>query len=389
MSGTYTSSPGLTFEHGGSTGEPISLESAPGQTATLAGGYVYMPTGANDIIVAGLTINGHATKQVSVQIFGSEVALIGDQITNDMQHTSCIVMGYTGSVPANTLIADDTIYQCGNTADGNADQAIDLSDSTDATVTNNVIWGTAGFAIQIYPDTQSTQVTHNVIASNGYGAIFGGSSSTTSSQNTVAYNVITNSTVGMAVQQSWGGTAGTGNTFNDNCVYDNAGGNIETPDGFTTSGNVTANPDYSDAATHNYALASSSPCLAVVGYAAGTSSASVASVKGSLQESAPLAVTDGASSTARSSATLNGEVVANGHVTSWHFQYGRTTSLGSSTRYRSLSPHRSLLAARLKLSGLAPGATYHFRIVAKWSDGVTTYGSDHVFRAGGGRSTAA
>jgi hypothetical protein len=277
-SGTYTSSPGLSFEHGGSAGSPITLASAPGQTATLAGGYVYVPTGSNYVTLENLNLDGSATTQVGVQIFGSEVSLIGNDITNHAQHNSCIIMGYPGYTPypTNTLIENNVIHQCGNRADGNQDHAIYFSQSIDATVTNNVIWGTAAFALHLYPNAQGNQVTHNVIDGNGYGAIFAGADDSTSNDNNVSYNVITNSTVGMGVQQSWGGAVGQGNTFAHNCLSNNAGGNIETPDGYSAADNVTAAPDYVNAVAHSYGLTSSSPCLAVVQYAGGSPITAVA-----------------------------------------------------------------------------------------------------------------
>ena len=271
MSGTYDSSPGLSFEKSGSAGAPITLASAPGQTATLAGGYVYMPTGSNYVTLEDLSINGAQTTQVSVQIFGSHDSLIGDNITNDEQHNSCIIMGFPGysPVPTATLITDNVIHQCGSTADGNQNHAIYFSQSQDATVTDNVIWGTAAFAIHLYADADGNTIEHNVIDDNGYGVIFGSADDggSGSNDNTVAYNVITNSSVGMGAQQSWGGAVGTGNTFAHNCLDSNANGNVETPYGFNSSANVTAAPGYADAAAHSYSLSSSSPCLAVVGYA--------------------------------------------------------------------------------------------------------------------------
>jgi hypothetical protein len=271
-SGIYRQSPGLTLARGGSAGAPITLSSAPGQTATLAGGYVYVPTGSDHVTLENLNIDGSATTQVSVQIFGSQVSLIGNDITNDAQHNSCIIMGFPGATPypTDTVIEGNVIHQCGSAADGNQDHAIYFSESVNATVTNNVIWGTAAFALHIYPNAQGSQVTHNVIDANGYGAIFAGSAESTSNQNNVSYNVITNSSVGMGVQQSWGGKVGTGNTFAHNCLSNNSGGNIETPDGYSISGNVTAAPGYANASAHNYSLQTSSPCLAVVGYAGNT-----------------------------------------------------------------------------------------------------------------------
>jgi parallel beta-helix repeat protein len=276
MSGTYRQSPGLTFEHGGSAGKPITLASAPGETATLAGGYVYLPAGSNDVTLENLHINGADTTQQSVQIFASHDSLVGDDITNGAQHASCIIIGYPGDrpYPTDTLIEDDVIHQCGSTADGNQDQAIYLSQSQDATVTDNIIWGTAGFAIHLYPDSDGNEITHNVIDDNGYGVIFGSApdGSPGSNQNTVDYNIVADSTAGPNASESWGGVVGSGNLYDDNCGYNGpgtSGQDIAAPYGFTVAGNIYGSPDFADEAAHTiegYELGPASPCLAVIGH---------------------------------------------------------------------------------------------------------------------------
>jgi parallel beta-helix repeat protein len=276
MTGTYNSGSGLTFGHGGSAGEPITLSSAPGQTATLDGGYVYMPTKSNYVTLENLYINGAGTTQVSIQIFGSNDSLIADDITNDEQHTSCIIMGSSGDTPypTDTLIAANVIHQCGNPADGNQDHGIYFSQSVDATVTNNIIWGSAAFGFQLYPDSIDNTITHNVIDDNGYGAIFAGNDgaeNTVSDGNTVEYNIISNSTAGYNVSSS-GDASATSNVFNDNCTYAGGGDgeDISNSGGFTTTGNISgSDPLFVNEAAHTiagYELQPGSPCLAVVGY---------------------------------------------------------------------------------------------------------------------------
>ncbi|MDQ6805528.1 MAG: right-handed parallel beta-helix repeat-containing protein [Actinomycetota bacterium] len=276
MTGAYSDSPGLTLGHGGSAGEPITLSSAPGQTATLEGGYVYMPTGSDYVTLENLVINGSGTRQNSIQIFGSHDSLIGDEITNGEQHNSCIIVGASGYTPypTDTLIEGNVIHKCGNAADGNKDQGIYLSQSVHATVTNNIIWGSAAFGLQLYPDAVGTTITHNVIADNGYGVIFAGNAgaeSTVSDGNRVEGNIVVDSTVGYNVSSS-GDASATSNVFNDNCTYNTSpvGGDISNDGGFTTSGNISgSSPLFVDGSAHTvegYELRSGSPCLSVVGY---------------------------------------------------------------------------------------------------------------------------
>jgi len=318
MSGTYSQSPGLTFEHGGSAGDPITLASAPGQTATLAGGYVYTPTGSNYVTIENVNINGSGTTQQSIQILGSDDSLIGDDITNDGQAASCIIMGVRGYTPypTDTLIEDNVIHQCGSTAEGNQNQGIYLSQSQDATITDNIIWGTSGFAIQIYPDADGNTVSHNVVDDNGYGVIFGSADDggPGSNDNTVDDNIVANSIDGHDASESFGGVLGTGNVYDDDCDYNggpgDSGEDISVNLGFTASGEVYDNPDFVDESEHTvagYELESDTPCLAVVGYdtAAQILAADAPSTQTTTTTSTTTASTTTASTTTASTTTAS------------------------------------------------------------------------------------
>ena len=91
----------------------------------------------------------------------------------------------------------------------------------------------------------------------------------------------------------------------------------------------------------------------------------------------PTATTGTATSVGATSATLNGTLGAGGSSTVY-FQYGTTAVYGTSTATQSIgaSSNPSPLAAAIE--GLAPGVTYHFRLVAENSGGVA-YGSDQTF----------
>jgi N-acetylneuraminic acid mutarotase len=92
---------------------------------------------------------------------------------------------------------------------------------------------------------------------------------------------------------------------------------------------------------------------------------------------APSATTNPATNIAGFSATLNGTVNPNGPSTSVYFQYGPTTSYGSTTSSQSYGGN-TIRAVSAHISGLAANTTYHFRIVATNSYG-TRYGSDRTF----------
>ncbi len=105
----------------------------------------------------------------------------------------------------------------------------------------------------------------------------------------------------------------------------------------------------------------------------------------------PVVATSPATLIASSSATLNGSVDPHGLTTSVSFQYGTTTSYGSTTpmqtrngnTFLNVSANISGLAANTvnvgaNVSNLTANTTYHFRIVASNSAG-TSMGGDKTF----------
>jgi len=92
----------------------------------------------------------------------------------------------------------------------------------------------------------------------------------------------------------------------------------------------------------------------------------------------PVAVTTNvASNITSSSATLNGAVNPNGQTTSVHFEYGPTTTYGSSTATHNYNG-TTAQSVSANITGLSSNTTYHFRFVASNSGG-TIYGSDRTF----------
>ena len=87
--------------------------------------------------------------------------------------------------------------------------------------------------------------------------------------------------------------------------------------------------------------------------------------------------TNPATNVLNSSATLNGTVDPHGLSTSVQFQYGTTTSYGSTTTSQTKTGN-TYLSVSANISGLNASTTYHFRIVATNSAG-TTHGGDRTF----------
>jgi len=94
----------------------------------------------------------------------------------------------------------------------------------------------------------------------------------------------------------------------------------------------------------------------------------------------PAATTNGATSVAATSATLNGSVNRDGQATTYQFDYGTTTGYGSSVPSQAVASGSgtSAVTESANLTGLRPGTTYHYRIKATNATG-SAYGSDQTF----------
>jgi len=96
-------------------------------------------------------------------------------------------------------------------------------------------------------------------------------------------------------------------------------------------------------------------------------------------EPKPRATTGSALHILGTSAQLTGVVIPNGTEASFYFQYGTTVAYGSQT------PSQTIPLAAMKekvgapITGLLPGATYHYRLVAADTRGAVVPGRDHIF----------
>ena len=93
---------------------------------------------------------------------------------------------------------------------------------------------------------------------------------------------------------------------------------------------------------------------------------------------APTAITGPVSEVRATTATATGTVNPNGLATSWYFEYGTTTAYGSRTPTRGAGSGTQNVPVTEALTGLTPGTTYHYRLVATNADG-TSRGADGVF----------
>src|SRR4051794_932424 len=91
----------------------------------------------------------------------------------------------------------------------------------------------------------------------------------------------------------------------------------------------------------------------------------------------PSAVTGDAGTITMTGALVNGVVNPNSVATGYHFEYGTTTGYGSSTPTSDAGAGTADVSVSASLTGLAPGTTYHYRLVATSARG-TTPGADRT-----------
>jgi hypothetical protein len=90
----------------------------------------------------------------------------------------------------------------------------------------------------------------------------------------------------------------------------------------------------------------------------------------------PNPTTGAATGVGEAGATLTGTLGAGGSSTAY-FQYGTSTAYGASTATQSVGTSSGPSPLAVAIGGLAPGTTYHFRLVAENSGGVV-YGADQT-----------
>jgi len=93
---------------------------------------------------------------------------------------------------------------------------------------------------------------------------------------------------------------------------------------------------------------------------------------------APTAITGPVGTVGPTSATVSGTVNPGGQATSWHVEYGTSTSYGSQSASANVGSGTANVAVSRSLSGLAAGTTYHYRVVATNGAG-TSRGADGIF----------
>lgn len=100
---------------------------------------------------------------------------------------------------------------------------------------------------------------------------------------------------------------------------------------------------------------------------------------GAYEATPPGASTTPATGVTTSSATLNGSVNPENLTTTYHFEWGTSTSYGQSTADTAAGAGNADESVSAAISGLKPGSLYHYRVVATNAIG-TSVGADQTFQ---------
>ncbi len=268
--GTYYED--LKISAAGTASAPVTLTSYPGQVATITG-RLWVAQGADYVTVTALRLNGTNSENLpSPTINANYDSFTYDDVTNDHTGICFLLGGVIDGAARGTRLAHDRIHGCGELPSTNHDHGIYLAYAYDTRIEWNLIYDNVDRGIQFYPNAQGTIVDHNIIDGNGEGVIFSGDNGDASSNNEVYDNIISNAVIRYDIESFWpqGNPVGTGNSVFDNCVWGGNEGTIGAFGGFTAWQNTDADPQYLDAAGHDYRLAQTSPCLPITGDIAAT-----------------------------------------------------------------------------------------------------------------------
>jgi Fibronectin type III domain len=108
----------------------------------------------------------------------------------------------------------------------------------------------------------------------------------------------------------------------------------------------------------------------------------LAIASGALAAAGPTVTTGAASAVTDTSAKVTGSVNPNGQATSYAFEYGTSTQYTQQTAVQNAGSGTKPVTVTAELTGLRPGTTYHFRLLAANSS-ATSAASDATFTTGG------
>lgn len=130
------------------------------------------------------------------------------------------------------------------------------------TISSNVIYDVAGIGVHLWHGAEHINIIHNIIDNAHAGGMEigsgdGGATTTTGDYVLVANNIVVNSGNGIF---EWGIT-GVHNVYKNNLLWRNSTSRISLHNGLKAIGTVIADPEFVNAAEHDYRLREDSPAI--------------------------------------------------------------------------------------------------------------------------------
>jgi Right handed beta helix region len=256
----------VTFRRAGRPGAPITIRSHPGERARILG-TVYVARGADHVTISGLTLEGQG-QDSTLKVNAADVVIRSNDITNAWRGVNCIILGsnngWGGAV--RPVIRGNRVHECGTPGDS-LEHGLYAANAVGGRIVGNRMWNVAGYAMQLYPNSQHMLVSRNVVdggePSVRGGIVVGGDDDYASNDNVIEHNVIAYAQT-WNVTSEWEGSVGHGNVARSNCLWGGGRGNLSSDGGLIASKNKVADPRFVDRARRNYRLAVGSPCRAVL-----------------------------------------------------------------------------------------------------------------------------
>ena len=248
----------------------ITVTASPGERPTVRG-RMWIAAGADGATISNLRIDARNERMLpSPTVNAARVTLQSNDITSHRTGITCVLLGSNPWGHADhARIVGNRIHDCGDGPQPRGHgHGLYAAETSGAEIIGNVIYDNANRGIQLYPNAQRTLIRGNVLDANGENVIFSGDGETSSSDNLVVNNVITNSRVRWNVEHYWaGGAAGTGNVVRSNCIAGGVkaardpGGLLRRRVGWhLAGGNLLRVPGYLARARGDFRLRPGSPC---------------------------------------------------------------------------------------------------------------------------------
>jgi hypothetical protein len=337
--------------------------------------------------ISGVTITGGAAPQGNE---GGGIQNFGTLTLTDSTVSGNATASAGGGIAnpddtSMTLIGDTIANNQSSLGGGGVDIDAGTASITNTTIANNAVTNGGGGGVET--ETQGTvQFTNDTISGNAASNSDGGGVAADGPDTRFVNTIVAGNSAGDASTADClqSGLTDQGHNLDST-------GTCFTPS--SSNGDINGNPhlgplENNGGQTDTMALLDGSPAINAASNAGcpGTDQRGVTRPQptggtcdiGAFEALPPVASTDAATGVTETSATLHGTVNPDSLATTYHFEYGTTTAYGSSTVSQSAGSGSSAQAESAGISGLKPGTTYHFRIVATNAVG-TSVGVDQTF----------